>query len=129
MEPHFRKIGDLATSLKLINRKKDLLGENVRFRDGIKWIRVDEIGNYLYKENYDSNTPFKKMDIRRYRQKSNQEGQNGALNVVDPNFTVPRLNSRIGSLSTEKKEDIQQLLQYVPIEHRWYYEKILQDTP
>lgn len=128
MEPHFRKIDDLAMSLKLVNRKKDLLGETVRFRDGIKWIRIDEFGSYLYKESYDPNTPFRKVEILRYKPKTDQENPKGPSNCVCPNFIVPRINTKTGSLSAEKKEDIMQLLQYVPLEHRWYYEKVLQEN-
>ena len=38
----------LAANLKIYSTKvKDYLGEKVRFRDGIKWIRVEKFGSYL----------------------------------------------------------------------------------
>ncbi|KAL4702600.1 hypothetical protein ACJJTC_016076 [Scirpophaga incertulas] len=63
MTDHFRKIDDLQNKLHLINRKKDVNKDKVSFRDGIRWIRVEEYGSYLYKESYDEYTPFKKVDI------------------------------------------------------------------
>nr|CAI5864751.1 unnamed protein product [Callosobruchus analis] len=62
---HFRNFEDLASVLNLINRKKNTLGENVPFRDGIKWIRVSEYGSYFYKESFDPHTPFKENDTMR----------------------------------------------------------------
>nr|CAI5856593.1 unnamed protein product [Callosobruchus analis] len=62
---HFRSFEDLASVLNLINRKKNTLGENVPFRDGIKWIRVSEYGSYFYKESFDPHTPFKEVNIIR----------------------------------------------------------------
>lgn len=63
MTNHFRNINMLQTQLKVIKKKKNLLNEKVPFRDGIKWVRVEEFGSYLYKENYDPFTPFKKVSI------------------------------------------------------------------
>lgn len=122
-----RKIEELAASLKLVNTKKDLLGEPVRFRDGIKWIRVDEFDSYLFKENYVPNTPFRRVELLRYRRKTDQVNPKEPSNRMDPDFTVPRMNIKNGSLTAEKK-DIKQLLQYVPLEYRWYYEKVLQEN-
>nr|CAI5833893.1 unnamed protein product [Callosobruchus analis] len=62
---HFRNFEDLASVLNLINRKKNTLGENVPFRDGIKWIRVSEYGSYFYKESFDPHTPTKEVNIIR----------------------------------------------------------------
>lgn len=42
MTHHFRKIDGLSDKLRVINRKKNKLNETVRFRDGIRWIRVEE---------------------------------------------------------------------------------------
>nr|CAI5842963.1 unnamed protein product [Callosobruchus analis] len=63
MAQHFRTISDLPQKLRVINRKKDELNKPVRFRDGIKWIRVEECGSYLYKESYDETVPFRKVNI------------------------------------------------------------------
>lgn len=46
MEHQFYNFEALSTSLGIINRKKNTLGEVVRFRDGIKWIRVETFGSY-----------------------------------------------------------------------------------
>lgn len=63
MTDHFRKINDLQLNLNLINRKKNTNNGKISFRDGVKWIRVDEYGSFIYKESYDEMTPFQKVDI------------------------------------------------------------------
>lgn len=52
--------------MQLYNRKKDVLHETLRFRDGIKWIRVEAYGSDLYEEKYDPYFPYRMVDIRRY---------------------------------------------------------------
>lgn len=115
MANHFRKTDDLMTKMKLYNRKKDLLKETVHFRDGIKWIRVDEYGFYLFKESYDPNTPFKKVNIKRYV-KDEEEPMN---------IDIPRLLEKTGELSEEKKKDLKQQLTFIPEEHRWFYNMLI----
>lgn len=66
MANNFRDTGNVMQNMKPINRKKDFLGEKVQFRDGIKWTRVDEYNSYLFKESYDSYTPFRKINILRH---------------------------------------------------------------
>ncbi|CAG9785725.1 unnamed protein product [Diatraea saccharalis] len=85
------------------------------FRDGVKWIRVDEYGSYLYKESYDEMTPFQKVDIFKKR------GQ------VDPNFEVSRVDGKYGTVSIEKKANIKDQLKFVKPEYRYYYESILRE--
>lgn len=43
--------------------KNELLTEKVRFRDGLKWIRVEEYGSYIYKKLYEKVMPLKKITI------------------------------------------------------------------
>lgn len=118
MEHHFRDIDEVASSLRLINRKKDVLGQTVRFRDGIKWIRVEEYGSYLFKESYDPYTPFRKVNILRYK----SDKEDSVFNIA-----VPRIGKKIGVLSTEKKSDVKDLLKFVPLEYQWYYDAILRE--
>ncbi|KAJ8728609.1 hypothetical protein PYW07_006305 [Mythimna separata] len=70
MTDHFRSINDLQKKLNLTNRKVDENKQKVNFRDGIKWIRVEEFGDYLYKENYDEMMPFRKVDILKKKRSS-----------------------------------------------------------
>lgn len=119
MGNHFRKTDDLMTEMKLFNRKKDLLGERVCFRDGVKWIHVEEYGFYCFKESYDPNTPFKKINIKRY---VNQEGSVG-------NISMSRLFEKTGQLSKEKKENLKEQLPFIPEEYRWYYTILINEGP
>ena len=114
MEVHFRNLENLAENLNLINRKKNTLNENVQFRDGIKWIRVCKYGSYLYKENYDPNTPFKEVNIIR----------NSRLQQpVD--FEIDRLREKTGQLSVEKIANLKSQLQFVKQPFKWYYNMII----
>ncbi|GBN82264.1 hypothetical protein AVEN_63862-1 [Araneus ventricosus] len=50
MTPHFRNFKDLHNKLQHTNRKRNVLNEKVVFRAGVKWIRVEEFGSYLYND-------------------------------------------------------------------------------
>lgn len=63
MKLHFHDFNSMLQKLNLTHCKTDLLEKNVSFRDGIKRIRVEEFGSYLYKETYYQNTPFRKVDM------------------------------------------------------------------
>lgn len=113
MTDHFRKINDLQNQLNLINRKKDENKQKVNFRDGIKWIRVEEFGAYLYKESYDEMTPFRKVDILKKR---------GHVEDVE----VERVGRKYGTISEEKKENIKEQIKFVKPEYRYYYQNIIE---
>ncbi|CAH2096795.1 unnamed protein product [Euphydryas editha] len=98
MTEHFRQIGELQENLNLINRKKDVSNGKISFRDGIKWIRVEEYGSYLYKESYDEMTPFKKVDILKKR--SN----------LSANLEIPRKTGKNGTVSVEKRQNLRDQL-------------------
>lgn len=117
MSNHFRKTDDLMTKLKLFNRKKDILKESVRFRDGVRWIRVEEYGYYFFKESYDPYTPFRQVNIRRYM---NQEAS-----LED--ISISRLFEKTGELSQEKKENLKEQLRYIKEEYRWYYNILINE--
>jgi len=40
-------------------------GEKVRYRDGIRWLRVSEFGSYEHKESLAEDEPWKKVIICR----------------------------------------------------------------
>lgn len=114
MSLHFRIFDDLATKLNLLNRKKNTLGENVPFRDGIKWIRVCEYGSYLYKESFDPYTPFKQVNIIR----------NSRI-PLPLKVEIERLGKKTGELSSEKIANLKSQLQYVKEPYRWFYNAII----
>lgn len=116
MTSHFRKFDELATKLNLINRKKNTLNETVHFRDGIKWIRVNEFGCYYYKESYDPYTPFKKVNLIK-------NARLGPPDITDIN--IPRIQQKYGHLSDEKIGNLKTQLQFVKPPYQWYYQQIM----
>lgn len=118
MSIHFRKFDDLASKLNLINRKKNFLNETVQFRDGIKWIRIDEYGSYLYKETYDPHTPFKKVNLIR----------NTRIGNLDPaDIELTRIEQKYGALSDEKIENLKTQLKFVKSQYQWFYQQIIRE--
>lgn len=117
MTEHFRKIQDLAKNLNIMNRKKDELNEKVRFRDGIKWLRVEEYGSYLYKESYDNFMPFRKVNIIK----------NKRITELPKDIQIERHMVKYGTISDEKKSNLAEQLKYVKPQYRYFYEKILKD--
>ncbi|KAG8298839.1 hypothetical protein J6590_007434 [Homalodisca vitripennis] len=114
-ETRSRAKDDIKRVMQVVDKEEGSPGENVRFRDGVKWIRVEEFGFYFFKESYDPNTPFKKVNIKRY---VNQE--TGAQDIV-----IPRLFNKTGELSKEKKDNLFDQLPFIPEEvvlfhdHQW----------
>jgi hypothetical protein len=117
MSDHFRDFDHLQNDLNLTNRKRNVLNEKVMFRDGVKWIRVDEFGSYLYKECYDEFTPFKKVDILKKR----------GNEVERQNLSISRLGRKTGSISEEKLKDLKQQQVFIPEEYRFFYNKVFEE--
>lgn len=115
MTSHFRSFDNLSTQLRLFNRKKNTLNEKIAFRDGIKWIRVERYGYYLYKDTYDEYTPFKEVCILK-----------GKGDVKPDNIALPRIQN-YGSISDEKLENLEVQVKYVPPEYRYYYENVIME--
>lgn len=116
MSIHFLQFEDFGQDLKLINRKKNLLNETVPFRDGIKWIKVDEYGSYWYKESYDPNTPFKKVNIIK-----------NARLTPPKNVEIQRIGRKYGKLAPVKIDNLKTQVPFVKDTYRWYYEGIIKD--
>nr|CAH7727940.1 unnamed protein product [Callosobruchus chinensis] len=114
MENQFYDLDSLTDRLGLVYRKKDLLNESVPFRN-IKWLRVDEFGYYLFKETYDENTTFKKVCMLKNKLRTDP--------CTDVN--LHHLEEKRGKVSEEKLDNLRTQLQYVPEEHRWFYNQIL----
>uniref|UniRef100_A0A6P7H3U7 Uncharacterized protein LOC114345780 n=1 Tax=Diabrotica virgifera virgifera TaxID=50390 RepID=A0A6P7H3U7_DIAVI len=104
-------------TMKLMNRKKDLLNEKVNFKTGIKWIRVDVFGSYLFKESYDYYTPFKMVCILK---------QKNFPSLLPEEFNIPRHIQNTGSLSKEKVDNLKEQLCFIPERDKWYYEAIIE---
>lgn len=116
MTPHFRNTTDLDKKMRLYNRKADVLRSKVQFRDGVKWIRVEEYGSYLFKACYDENTPFRKVNIRQ---------GNLLQDATIPVISIPRLSYATNALKQPKVENLRDQLVFIPEEHRWWYLDVL----
>lgn len=119
MQFHFRDTENVMKNMKLINRKKDLLNEKVHFKTGIKWIRVEMFGSYLFKESYDYYTPFKMVCILK---------QKNSPSILPEDFHIPRQLQNTGSLSKEKIENLKEQICFVPEKDKWYYETIIEQN-
>ena len=115
MTNHFRKTDSLDKEMKLFNRKKDCLKEQVRFRDGIKWFRIDTYGYYMYKESYDYYTPFKQVNINKMLKETPDL----------ENLAIAREPNKKNQITQEKIDNLREQLKYIPEEHQWFYLNII----
>ncbi|GBM92237.1 hypothetical protein AVEN_203042-1 [Araneus ventricosus] len=113
MEHHFRDTEDLPKKMKLFNRKKDLLNEKVHFRHGIKWIRFDTFGSYLFKENFDHYTLFIDVNIHKDLKKKS---------CLTDDFDILRLFRKTGTMYKENVENLKEQLCFIAEQHKWFYE-------
>ncbi|KAK4879164.1 hypothetical protein RN001_007310 [Aquatica leii] len=86
------------------------------FRDGIKWIRVDSYGSYLFKESFDYCTSFKQVNIHKNLKKPSS---------LSEDFNIPRLFRKTGALSREKIKNLKEQLCFIPKQHKWFYDLVL----
>lgn len=114
MKEHLYDVESVQKDLKLINRTKNTLGHKVEFRDEVKWIKIDTFGSYMYKKCYDPNTPFMLVDISR----------KGTI-IRPETVEIQRLSGLRGEVSEEKKGDIRKQLAFIPMEKRFFYERII----
>lgn len=118
MENYFLEFDKLPEMLHLFNKKKNELNEKVNFRDNIKWLRVDEPGSYLYKENLDEMSPFHKVQLVKKGGRMVSKGQ----------IKVERIMEKRGGLTSEKMSNLREQLVFIKDEYKWFYERILQDN-
>lgn len=119
MTSHFRNFKNLSSKLNLTNRKTNVFNEKVEFRKNVKWIRVEEFGSYLYKECYDPNTPFKKVDLRK---------KNNIIKkfVGAGDFMLERATDSKAKLTAEKIQNLEQQLPFVKKEYKYFYNSLIQ---
>ncbi|XP_074039492.1 LOW QUALITY PROTEIN: uncharacterized protein [Leptinotarsa decemlineata] len=117
MEQYFRDVDSLPNKMGLVNKKKNLLNEKVPFRGGIKWIRIEEFGSYLYKESYDEYKPFKKVSLSKNNPPKN--------NSPPTEFEFTRIHNKTGNISEQKIQNIREQLPFISEEHRGFYENII----
>ncbi|XP_074025535.1 uncharacterized protein [Leptinotarsa decemlineata] len=120
MKDHFRDTEDLSKRMKIFNKKKDLLKEKVCFRDGIKWFRTESFGSYLFKETYDAHTPFKMVILHKQPRDDDPPS-------LPNDFVIPRIFRKFNSMTKEKIQNLKEQLCFVPDQHKWFYEQVLNE--
>lgn len=111
MSKKFHKISDLVTALGLYNNKRNDLNELVKFRDSIRWIRVERFGYYLYKDCLDENAPFKRVNIT-------QSGN-------EPNdFEIEKNCVEQIPVDEKKIDNLKQQMKFIPPQYHWFYNQI-----
>jgi len=103
----------LPDLLNLYNRQKNTAGEKVRFRDGIRWIRVESFGKYSYKESHNEEEEWKVVDI--------QKPRSPKLQAAPP---LPVRQQQGRPINPKKWADIQKQLPYIPEVYRQFYSNL-----
>ena len=113
----YPEVGHTHLDSGYYTQKKNTLNEIVHFRDGVKWIRIEKFGTYLYKESYDPNTPFKEVSLLKNEKKRPQR-------IVPKDVGLTRIRNKTSNISEKKLENIKDQIIYVPEQDRWFYEQL-----
>lgn len=119
MENYFFAFDELPAKLHIWNKKSNALNEKVYFRDNIKWVRVDEFGSYLYKENLDEMSPFHKVDLLK---------KESRIVTKEDNIKAERIKEKRGAITVEKLSNLREQLVFIKEEYKWFYERILEQN-
>ena len=85
----------------------------MKFRDGIRWIRVENFGSYQYRESLDEATPWKTVICR-------------VQSAMAPSIQLlKRLGTNDNRLSTKKLANLSKQLEYVPVVFRSFYQEVI----
>lgn len=111
MSEKFFNISGLVAGLCLYNNKRNDLNELVKFRDSIRWIRVERFGYYLYKDCLDENAPFKRVNIT-------QSGNEPTDFEIEKNY-VDQI-----SVDNKKVDNLKEQIKFIPSQYHWFYNQI-----
>lgn len=111
MTEKFYDVSGLVAGLGLYNNKRNDLNEPVRFRDTVRWIRVEKFGYYLYKDCLDENAPFKRVNI----------AQTGSDRI---NFEIEKKACEQIPIDKLKIDNLKELMKFVDPQHNWFYTQI-----
>lgn len=77
---------------------------------------MDEYGSYLYKDSYNPNTPFTKLNIIKN------------VRLAPPsNVAIQRIGRKHGKLAPLKLDNLKSQVCFVKELYRWYYENIIKE--
>jgi hypothetical protein len=93
---------------------------------------VDEYGSYLFKETYDEYTPFRKVSLLKQdkkdtNSKSKKKVPQKMTTSSSKTVCIKRKEKPYGNVTKEKINNLKAQLKYVKEEHRWFYEKVIQE--
>lgn len=111
MTGKFYNIGGLVVGLSLYNNKRNDMNELVQFRDGIRWIRVNSFGHYLYKECLNENIPFKRINI----------AQTGAAPI---DFELEKKIFEQLPIKKKKVDNLKEQMKFIDPQYHWFYDQI-----
>jgi len=114
----FYSLKELPAMLGLTNNLKNTEGQEVCFRDSVKWIRIKEFGVYEYKSSHGLDEQWHSVNIRDERYKRDE----------DMDFSTFHLNARPAqtvAVNSGKIADIQKQLEFIPPLYRSYYEQVI----
>lgn len=63
MNHHFYDFNKLKDDLGIVIPNLNSLRQKINFKVHVKWIRIEDYGRYLYKTNYDPNTPVLEVSL------------------------------------------------------------------
>lgn len=113
MTDKFYQIDSLVGSLGLYNNKRNVLNEPIKFRDSIRWIRIEKFGYYLYKDCLDEHVPFKRVNIHK--------------NVTEPiDFELKRKEMNRIAVKKEKIDNLREQIKFIPPQYHWFYNQIFE---
>lgn len=114
MKNFFYNLEELPAKLHLYRKLNNTLNDKVNLRDSVKWIRVDNFGFYYYKINLDPFARFLQFDLHK----------KGTKDILSAEIFLSKL-SRCGDLTIEKMNNLQEKLNFIDEDYRWFYEEIL----
>jgi len=119
----FHYMKDLPQRLNLKNNTVNSEGENVRFRDGVRWIHVEVFGEYKYKNSLDENEPWKLVVLKRL-DKNRPSTVTFSTDLRD--LLKPVCAKR--GIYPKKWKDLQKQMPYIPDIFKEFYRTLKSDS-
>ena len=111
----------LATKLDLVKRTKNTTKEKVQFKDTVRWIKVDNFGEFKYRTSFSDDEPWKVVDILRKR--TSASGGDDDVEILQAVAKEPGRQ-----IKAEKFNDIQKQLKYIPRYAQGFYKRLVCQT-
>jgi len=90
-------------------------GQKIAFRDNVRWLRVENFGEYQYKDSLDESAPWKTVKLIVCGSAPDTE-ESAVMSLHKQQSCLP--------INKNKWNDIQKQLPYIPESHRGYYRNL-----